>query len=80
MPLFFSSGETWYWVGGHDFGGQWIWDGYSRSSISLSARWWNPNEPNNCCGGEDCFCINNSGRWNDCKCHGTRPFVCEKRS
>ena len=79
----FEERPSYTWIGGSDYSveGRWFWDGYNRSAIALTARWWLPGEPNNCCGEdpEDCMCVSNAGNWNDCPCQVSYPFICEKR-
>merc|ERR1711937_602627 len=42
---------------------------------------WYPNEPDNCCGGEDCAHISGGhwgDKWNDAKCGTQLPYICER--
>lgn len=72
----------WIWVSGNDLGYEsvWCWDGFTTEMIDPHSKGWLPHEPNNCCGGEHCMCVRKDGGWNDCHCHGARPFICEMRS
>lgn len=57
------------WAGGSDQGveGQWVWMDGPEAGQAFTFTNWNPDEPNNCCGGEDYLQTNfgASGVWND---------------
>ncbi|KAI8493789.1 hypothetical protein Bbelb_281360 [Branchiostoma belcheri] len=40
-------------------------------------RHWNPREPNNYKGNEDCAVMRYNGRWNDQNCRRAFPFICQ---
>ncbi|XP_059371994.1 ladderlectin-like isoform X2 [Carassius carassius] len=65
-----------YWIGGYDAvsEGKWFWSDGSKMNFKL----WNPKEPNNLGGFEDCIQMNfgAAGNWNDQKCSDKLPFVC----
>ena len=70
-----------------DYVGRSVWIGYSDQETEGTFEWfsgssstytmWNPGEPNNSGGAEDCTEVNDSGRWNDNRCGASYPFVCE---
>eukprot|EP00298_Acanthocystis_sp_HF-20_P008529 c17729_g2_i1.p1 GENE.c17729_g2_i1~~c17729_g2_i1.p1 ORF type:complete len:208 (+),score=60.41 c17729_g2_i1:29-652(+) len=78
-----------------DWSGPWI--GYTDAGNKGNWKWvtgevavtgqdtiyhnWYPNEPDNCCGGEDCAHISGGhwqDKWNDNKCQAQLPYICEK--
>jgi hypothetical protein len=65
------------WIGLHDTISeshfQWVEDG----SLPLYTNW-NPGEPNNSGGDEDCTHMYNNGQWNDRTCSARSPSVCER--
>ena len=70
------SGE--YWVGGADRAEEGVWKWVSsKTPISSAVKDWNPGEPNNSGGDEDCLTINHGGHWNDRPCHNVYRYVCE---
>jgi len=53
---------SWKWMDGPE-AGQTFWD---DNGTYVTYANWSPNEPNNCCGGEDYLVYGwNNGRWND---------------
>ena len=48
---------------------------------SLSYKNWNVNEPNNCCGEEDCAQVrkSKSRKWNDDKCTKQKFALCQSK-
>eukprot|EP00300_Choanocystis_sp_HF-7_P033055 c45343_g1_i1.p1 GENE.c45343_g1_i1~~c45343_g1_i1.p1 ORF type:complete len:211 (+),score=38.76 c45343_g1_i1:23-655(+) len=73
------------WIGYSDAGdkGKWHW---VTGEIAVTGQDtvyhnWYPNEPDNCCGGEDCAHVSGGhwrDRWNDAKCHYQLPYICER--
>ena len=65
-----------YFIGGTDMfvENEWIW-GSTRQPITLTR--WEPNEPNDGGGKEECLILNNDGRWNDGQCDSKFPFICQ---
>jgi len=73
------------WIGYSDAGqkGKWAW---VTGEIAVTGQDtiyhnWYPNEPDNCCGGEDCSHISGGhwgDKWNDAKCNTHLPYICER--
>ncbi|XP_064202681.1 lactose-binding lectin l-2-like isoform X1 [Anguilla rostrata] len=59
----------------------WLWSDGTRASGKDYTRW-NPAEPNNFGGKEDCVHSNYGGKknWNDVKCDRKYPSICSLRS
>ena len=72
-----SKYEEYVWVAGSDmFGeGQWKW----TTGGSVSDHLWNPGEPNNDRGQEDCAMFYNE-KLNDAKCSSKHMFICKMSS
>eukprot|EP00300_Choanocystis_sp_HF-7_P036143 c5136_g1_i1.p1 GENE.c5136_g1_i1~~c5136_g1_i1.p1 ORF type:complete len:224 (+),score=28.71 c5136_g1_i1:47-718(+) len=79
--------QTWHgpWIGFSDAAheGDWAWVTGESAVIgqeSVYANWYT-NEPDDCCGGQDCASIAGGHwgyKWNDNKCHSLLPFICER--
>ncbi|CAH1791584.1 unnamed protein product [Owenia fusiformis] len=70
-----------FWTGGHDMAGRWLWAGgpcFDTEEIDVYSNW-NPNQPDNGSGTEDCLEIHAgiSFRWNDDQCFHKKQFICE---
>ncbi|XP_061116548.1 macrophage mannose receptor 1-like isoform X1 [Conger conger] len=63
------------WIG--LFSDSWKWSDHSNSSF----RFWRSKQPNNLRGKQHCVgvVLEDSGRWNDFQCKGSRPFFCQGR-
>ncbi|XP_072032765.1 echinoidin-like [Amphiura filiformis] len=67
------------WIGYHDryTEGQFQWTDIGRKQYTN----WNPEEPNDFRGKEDCSAMwvdnNDNGRWNDLRCNNINRFVCK---
>ena len=70
-------GPSSFWIGlAEPAEGRWLWA--SGAQVSFSA--WNPGEPNNSGGNENCGeWLLASARWNDVDCAAPRGFLCETR-
>ncbi|XP_062573617.1 uncharacterized protein LOC134235498 [Saccostrea cucullata] len=72
---YLNSGK--YYIGGRKSdGGEFIWlDG---TPINRSDPRWEPDEPNNLKGNEDCLELRGyNGKWNDIPCNSLKGFVCQ---
>ncbi|MFP2908754.1 lectin-like protein [Pyxidicoccus sp. 3LFB2] len=66
---------TEWWLGINDRGTEGVWEWSDDVSTYLH---WNPGEPNNSQGAEDCgLFLNALGGWHDAPCSLSRTFVCE---
>lgn len=64
---------TWIWVDGDQF-----WDGiFTGMPVGGLYSSWQPGEPNNSNGVEDCARQSSAGPWVDGACGSTRDYVCE---
>lgn len=54
---------------------KWLW----RSGLNFGFTKWNPNEPNNWEGREDCAVAQKDKGWNDVNCAGQNVPICEER-
>jgi hypothetical protein len=70
-------GASTFWIGlTEPSEGQWLWADATRLGFSA----WNPGEPNNDRGNENCGeWLFPRARWNDLDCALTRPFLCETK-
>ncbi|XP_019630644.1 PREDICTED: uncharacterized protein LOC109474722 [Branchiostoma belcheri] len=50
---------------------------FADNSPLGSYKNWNPREPNNYRGGEDCVVMRYNGRWNDQNCRRAFPYICQ---
>lgn len=88
---FAGNSMTWQgpWIGYSDAAeeGTWQWingEVAVTGQGSIYTNWHGTDEPDNCCGGEDCAHIaggawdSEFGSWNDNKCHFQLPYICEK--
>ncbi|XP_071848194.1 C-type lectin lectoxin-Phi1-like [Apostichopus japonicus] len=69
------------WIGLNDqkTEGEFEWDAHNREVFLPEQTFWKRGEPNNFMDNENCVEINRGGlgRWNDCKCRKSLPFICE---
>ena len=64
------------WIGGQRNGSTFEWIDGSTFDFNN----WNPNEPNNFGGQENCIHIyTRNGKWNDIRCNGKLTFVCKRQ-
>ncbi|XP_053629306.1 ladderlectin [Cherax quadricarinatus] len=72
--------EMTFWVGASDVAEEGVWRWVTGRPVDSDI--WAFDQPNNCCGGEDCALIGTS--WhpplNDNRCTNPRNFVCEVRA
>ncbi len=72
-----TDATTGWWLGLSDTAleGRFAWEGGSPSTYTD----WRPGEPNDYAGAEDCgaWADDGAGAWNDTRCAGTLPFICE---
>lgn len=67
------SAEWWLGISDRDTEGAWVW-----SEDPSAYTHWNPGEPNNSQGAEDCgLFLNALGGWHDAPCSISRSYVCE---
>ncbi|XP_033746479.1 perlucin-like [Pecten maximus] len=71
--------DTTYYLGGGDLfvEGEWIW---MSTQAAIGVTNWNPGEPNDAGGKEDCVEIALTGLWNDDVCDQPKGFICEMDS
>ena len=64
------------WVGANDINteGGWVWN----DGLPFNFTGWGSNEPNECCGGQDCGKMMHSGFWDDTNCNRLETFICKK--
>lgn len=64
-----------FWIGLNDFLKKSSFRWSDNSAYDFSK--WNPNEPNNSNGKEDCVQISYKYRWNDLPCFAQLQFICK---
>ncbi|XP_062865232.1 putative C-type lectin domain family 20 member A [Trichomycterus rosablanca] len=70
-------GVTWpIWIGLYDDIDSWRWSYNNLSLSAITLRKWDPFEPNNYNGIEQCGVITSLGGWCDCSCSTLKPFIC----
>jgi len=64
-----------FWIGANDIDteGDWVWNDGS----ALEFTHWDTEEPNDCCGGQDCGLVHDNGFWDDDSCLELRSFICK---
>ncbi|XP_033613212.1 C-type lectin domain family 17, member A [Fukomys damarensis] len=66
-----------YWLGLNDKDKEGNWRWLDGSPVTLS--FWEPHEPNNAFGSEDCASMKKDGTWNDLPCGTTTYWICEQK-
>ena len=68
-----------YWIGINDMNTENVWQwspGEENPNLVLYTNW-QPGEPNDDRGNEDCGAIYHFGTWNDNPCSFKLPYICE---
>lgn len=64
------------WVRASDEAEEEVFQWTNRENVEFTN--WNPTEPNNSNGNEDCVVLCHDGRWNDNNCNKTFNIICER--
>ena len=69
-----------WWIGGRKIDGKWQWSSRDFGTYLTTYSNWDPAEPNNSGGNEECMLIHGDRmlQWNDISCSSEFAFICEK--
>ncbi len=70
-------GATVYWTGANDIASEGTFQ-WADGSVWGSYTNWEPSQPDNAGGGQDCTATSNGGQWYDYDCNSMYQYVCRK--